>query len=158
VWMNLFRVFGPKRSHRIAQNKSIQSIWRKWPSDLKPFKTQEKRCYKVGSRFLELRFHHACWSIYRGCSGIEGRERDALYREWSPRRVDTLRMHAGLNQTEMAAKLHIPKEKLIAYLKGIVRWVTARWRCCAIWPWLRNSSGKKPALSTGATAAPVPEV
>src|SRR6266478_5161824 len=72
----------------------------------------------VGSPFLELRFHHACWSIYRGCSGIEGRERDALYREWSPQRVDTLRMHAGLNQKEMAGKLHIPQEKLIAYLKG----------------------------------------
>jgi len=57
------------------------------------------------------------WAEYL-CRAIEEQLRDALYREWSPQRVDTLRMHAGLNQKEMAGKLHIPQEKLIAYLKG----------------------------------------
>jgi hypothetical protein len=70
------------------------------------------------SPYLELRFHHACWRIYRGCSGIEGRELDALYREWSPQRVETLRLHAGLNTKEMASKLHVPTDTLIAFLSG----------------------------------------
>lgn len=73
------------------------------------------------SPYIELRFHHDCWPVYRACSGIEGRQRDALYREWSPQRVDMLRMHAGLNQNELAAKLHIQKEKLIAFLRGDCR-------------------------------------
>jgi hypothetical protein len=65
-----------------------------------------------------LRFHHSCWATYRGISGIEGQERGALYREWSPQRVESLRLHAGLNVEQMAAKLEITKEKLIAYLSG----------------------------------------
>jgi hypothetical protein len=70
----------------------------------------------VGSPYLELRFHHECWPIYRACSGIEGTELDAFYREWSPQRVETLRLHAGLNVGEMAARLHVPKARLIDFL------------------------------------------
>ena len=72
----------------------------------------------VRGPYLELRFHHSCWLTYRGISGIEGQERGALYREWSPQRVESLHLHAGLNVEQMAARLEITKEKLIAYLSG----------------------------------------
>jgi hypothetical protein len=70
----------------------------------------------LGSPYLELSFHHECWQVYRACSGIEGPELDAFYREWSPQRVEALRLHTGLNLGEMAAKLHVPKARLIDFL------------------------------------------
>jgi transcriptional regulator with XRE-family HTH domain len=72
----------------------------------------------AAGRPLELRFHHTCWPVYRGLSGIEGRELKALYREWTPQRVEALRLHAGLNLTQLAAKLGIGKERLTRYLSG----------------------------------------
>jgi hypothetical protein len=75
----------------------------------------------AGRPFLELRFHHRCWLMYRGLNGIEGRELNALYREWNPQRVETLRMHAGLNMDQMAKKLGIQKGKLIDYFGGHVK-------------------------------------
>lgn len=72
----------------------------------------------VSSPPLELHFHHACWPIYRGLSGIEGAELKALYREWTPQRVETLRLHAGLTLAQLAAKLRLTKERLTAYLSG----------------------------------------
>jgi DNA-binding transcriptional regulator YiaG len=70
---------------------------------------------------LELRFHHECWLGYRTVSGIEGRELKALYREWSPQRVETLRMHAGLNMAQFTARLHMTRDRLSAYLSGKLR-------------------------------------
>jgi hypothetical protein len=71
-----------------------------------------------GAHPLRLRFHLRCWPIYRSVSGIAGREMQALYRQCSPQRVEALRLHAGLTPVEMAAKLHVSKDRLAAYLSG----------------------------------------
>jgi hypothetical protein len=74
----------------------------------------------VGPPDLELRFHHRCWVSYRSLSGIEGRELKALYREWTPPRLEALRLHAGLTLDQLASKLRLSKLRLVAYLSGQV--------------------------------------
>jgi len=61
---------------------------------------------------LELRLHHKCWQVYRGLSGIEGAELRALYREWTPQRIEALRLHAGLTLVQLAARLKVSVERL----------------------------------------------
>jgi transcriptional regulator with XRE-family HTH domain len=82
----------------------------------------ETDCHAVVSGLcpphLHLRFHHKCWAIYRGLSSVEGREARALYRQWSPPRLEALRLHAGLTLLELAAKLGLSRETLVRYLSG----------------------------------------
>src|SRR3954454_15858009 len=75
---------------------------------------------------LELRFHHRCWASYRGLSGIEGRELRALYREWSPQRVEALRLHAGLSLLNLARRRCTTVQRLTAYLAGQTQGLSSR--------------------------------
>ncbi len=67
---------------------------------------------------VELHFHHRCWPVYRSLSGIEGAEAAALYREWRPERIESLRLHAGLTLVQLAGRLHVQVERLVQVLRG----------------------------------------
>lgn len=64
---------------------------------------------------LELRFHHECWPQYRAVAeGVAAGSRE----EWTPPRVEELRITAGMNALEFARALHVNPERLRRYLGG----------------------------------------
>lgn len=63
-----------------------------------------------GTPWLQLRFHIRCWDIYRNVSGCDP---EAFAREWTPQRIELLRLCAGLSLQEMAREIRISYGRLL---------------------------------------------
>jgi len=66
---------------------------------------------------IELRFHHPCWAAYRSLSGIEAGA-VGMGGDWTPERVETLRLHTGQTVRAFALALGVTENNYRRLLSG----------------------------------------
>lgn len=77
----------------------------------------------VRTPHLLLRFHHDCWPTYRSLSGIES---GAVGHggEWTPQRIELLRIHCGATVRDFATRLGLTPDNLNRLMGGDVTLLT----------------------------------